>query len=349
MKRLIVCCDGTWNTPDEVAAGRASPTNVTKIAEATAGRDGAGLVQRVYYHRGVGTGRWDHLRGGALGWGLSENIQDAYAFLVQEYEPGDELFLFGFSRGAYTVRSLAGLIRNCGILRREYADRLGQAYALYRRRDEDSNPRAIEARLFRRTYTWEDSGAEVRIRCIGVWDTVGALGIPVGVLSGLTRRVLHLQFHDVMLSSYVDNAFQALAVDERRAPFAPCLWHQQEHARGQRLEQVWFAGVHSNVGGGYPESGLSDLAFLWIKDRAAECGLAFDEEVIQAGVHPDAMGVLRDSRTGVYRIMPECVRTITPSGQGPRFERVAPSVYERAARDPQYSPGNLPPRAGSAG
>ncbi len=347
MKRLIVCCDGTWNTPDQVTAGKASPTNVTKIAEAIATWDGAGILQQVYYHRGVGTGRCDHLRGGALGWGLSANIRDAYRFLVRKYEPGDEIFLFGFSRGAYTVRSLAGLIRNCGLLRREHADRLGQAYALYRRRDEDSNPRAVEARLFRRTYTYEDTGREIRIRCIGVWDTVGSLGIPVGVLGGLTRRVLHLQFHDVKLSSYVDNAFQALAVDERRAAFEPCLWDQQPHARGQRLEQAWFAGVHSNVGGGYAESGLSDLAFLWMKERAAECGVAFDEEFVRAGVHPDVMGRLRNSRTGIYRILPESIRAIAPTEQGPRFERVDPSVAERIAQDPDYRPVNLPRAEGS--
>src|SRR5262249_14352914 len=140
MKRLVVCSDGTWNRPDQVSHGKACPTNVTKIARAIAARTDAGVPQYVYYNRGVGTDWRDHLRGGAFGIGCSETIREAYEYLVRQYEPGDELWFFGFSRGAYTVRSLAGLIRNSGLLRREYADRLDAAYTLYRRRDADSNP-----------------------------------------------------------------------------------------------------------------------------------------------------------------------------------------------------------------
>jgi uncharacterized protein (DUF2235 family) len=118
-KRLIVCCDGTWNTADQAIAGRPSPTNVTKLALSIASEDSAGVRQRVYYHSGVGTSRWERLRGGAFGVGLSRNVFDAYHFLIDNYESGDGLYLFGFSRGAFTARSLAGLVRNCGILRRE--------------------------------------------------------------------------------------------------------------------------------------------------------------------------------------------------------------------------------------
>ena len=292
----------------------------------------------------MGTGQWDRFRGGALGSGLSTNIRQAYRFLIRHYRPGDELLLFGFSRGAYTVRSLAGLIRNCGILRPEHADRLGQGYALYRRRDKDSNPRAIESQLFRRSYSYESQGHQVRIKGIAVWDTVGALGIPVGILGKLTRQILHLQFHDVKLSSFVDNAFQALAIDEHRPPFEPCLWEQQSHAVGQRLEQVWFAGVHSNVGGGYPDSGLSDTALLWLLGRARECGLAFDEEYLRANTQPNPSGVLRNSRTGLYKLLPASHRQLCSGGLAPRFEDIHPSVYERIDRDPTYQPKNLPRR-----
>ena len=152
-KRLVVCCDGTWNTPDQSSAGKATPTNVTKLALAVAPKDGAGVEQRMFYHRGVGTSQYEHILGGGFGYGLGRNVRDTYQFIVENYEPGDELFFFGFSRGAYTARSTAGFVRNSGILRPAYADRIGEAYELYR--DRTVHPRGIEARLFRRTYSFE--------------------------------------------------------------------------------------------------------------------------------------------------------------------------------------------------
>jgi uncharacterized protein (DUF2235 family) len=225
-------------------------------------------------------------------------------FLVDHYHVGDEIFLFGFSRGAYTVRSVVGLIRNCGLLRRRHAGKLDQAYALYRDRSDASHPRAVEAELFRRSFA-----REVRIRFLGVWDTVGALGIPVE-LPGIQLVNTRWQFHDVKLSTSVDNAFQALAIDERRKPFTPAVWEQQPGARAvsQRLEQVWFAGVHSDVGGGYPETGLSDVALTWMRNRAAECGLAVDFDAPGIAVRPDGGAPLHDSMTPYYRLLGELVR-----------------------------------------
>src|SRR3954470_17593333 len=129
-KRLVICCDGTWNTPDQERNGQACPTNVTKFALAVADTADDGKEQRVFYHRGVGTSRSERIRGGAFGFGLSRNVKDAYRFIVDNYEPGDELYLFGFSRGAFTARSTAGFVRNAGILRRECADLVDDAYAL---------------------------------------------------------------------------------------------------------------------------------------------------------------------------------------------------------------------------
>src|SRR5689334_16842720 len=121
-KRIVVCCDGTWNTPDETKGRRDLCTNVAHIAELIAVRDAANREQYVFYDKGVGTdsGVVDTWLGGAFGAGLDQKIQQAYLFVVENYEPGDEVFLFGFSRGAYTARSTAGLIRNCGVLRRQY-------------------------------------------------------------------------------------------------------------------------------------------------------------------------------------------------------------------------------------
>jgi uncharacterized protein (DUF2235 family) len=165
-KRLIVCCDGTWNFADQD-----SKTNVIKVARAIP-KKADGVEQRVYYSPGVGTRRWESLRGGAFGMGLSSNVMDAYRFLIDAYEPGDELYLFGFSRGAFTARSLAGLIRNAGILRQENAHRIKDAWRLYHDRNEKPNGTASE--LFRGTYAYETG-----VHFIGVWDTVGSLGIPV--------------------------------------------------------------------------------------------------------------------------------------------------------------------------
>ncbi|GGR32115.1 DUF2235 domain-containing protein [Streptomyces netropsis] len=315
-KRLIVCCDGTWNLADQL-----SKTNVTKVALAVRPR-AAGVEQRVYYHSGVGTRRWERLRGGAFGMGLSGNVMDAYRFLVGDYEPGDELFLFGFSRGAFTARSLAGLVRNSGILRRENVDRIMDAWALYRDRLE--KPSGTASTLFRRTYAHE-----TEIQFIGVWDTVGALGIPLPGAGGTPnngpwwRKPVDLAnrrwgFHDTELSSWVKGAFHALAVDEQRTPFRPTLWHQKPGAaeNGQELKQVWFTGSHSQVGGGDKETALSDITLLWMVAQAHRYGLEFDTEALsEAGpcdmtpdrgidfeVRPDPMGTVHNSRRGPYRL-----------------------------------------------
>jgi len=342
-KRLVVCCDGTWNTPDEVRDGRPCQTNVTKIARAVVTpQDSQGIEQRVYYRKGVGTGRFDHFRGGALGWGLSHNVQDAYMFVVENYDdPGDEIFLFGFSRGAYTARSVAGLLRNAGLLKREYASKLDAAYELYRDRTDATHPRSVEAELFRKSFA-----REVRIKFIGVWDTVGALGIPVD-FPGVHMINDRWKFHDVQLSTIVDNAFQALAVDEHRKPFTPAIWQQQPAATqaGQRLEQVWFAGVHSDVGGGYPETGLSDIALAWMTARATACGLALDFKAANIYLAPQPHGPMHDSMTWYYRMFGELVRPIPIQ----RYDEGSPVVTnEKAAalaiarlQDPSYQPPNL--------
>ena len=323
-KRLVICCDGTWNTPDQPA-----PTNVSRVALAVAPADGTGREQRMFYHPGVGTRPGERLWGGAFGFGLSRNVCDAYRFLVRTFEPGDELFLLGFSRGAYTVRSLAGMVRNCGILRPEHDDRIGDAYALYRARGSKTHPRSVAAELFRRSYSHE-----TRIRFLGVWDTVGSLGIP---LSGL--RLVNLvnrrwQFHDTELSSSVDAAYQALAIDERRPPFRPTMWHPHATA-GQRVEQVWFSGVHSDVGGGYPERELADISLLWMVERAQACGLAFEPGAF-AGAELDPLGPAHESRTGIYKLMRPYVRPLGSVPGGHEF--AASSAVERHAMIAGYAP-----------
>jgi len=314
------------------------PSNVALVALAVAERDRAGIEQSLFYNKGVGTGMDLRYLGGAFGLGLSTHIKDCYLFLVDNWEPGDEIFLFGFSRGAYTARSLAGLVRNSGILRPRHRSRVSDAFDLYRRRDDPSAPNGTEAELFRRMYS-----EVARIKLIGVWDTVGALGIPNGIpwlpvtwLQFLNRK---WQFHDVKLSSYVDNAFQALAVDERRPQFSATLWEQQEHSEGQLMEQVWFAGTHSNVGGGYADRGLSDLALSWMKTKAEATGLAFDDAKLPGGLNPNPTGELRESKEGIYAKFPDAIRPIGEKANG--NEALAPSVLERMQNLPTYRPPNV--------
>ncbi len=293
--------------PDEHRQGVAAPTNVAKLALAIVTGDESG--QALFYEPGVGTNPDERLLGGAFGYGLSRNVQRCYRFLALNYQPGDELYLFGFSRGAYTARSLAGLIRNCGILRAEHVDQVDEAFAFYRDRTSQSHPSAVASQLFRGMYSHEDED----IHFIGVWDTVGALGIPSELpeWDWLSKRVTGWErlwgFHDTDLSSHVRYAYHAVAIDERRAPFRPTLWTQREPVAGQTLEQVWFAGVHTEVGGGSRDTSLSDIALLWMAQRATDCGLELKPGLLQVG-SPDAVGApvpnyagpIVDSRRGVY-------------------------------------------------
>lgn len=345
MKRLIICCDGTWNSADQVKNGELAPTNVLRIASRVAKRDGP-VPQIVYYDQGVGTGNvLDRLTGGAFGHGLEDNIHDAYRFLVGNYEAGDELFLFGFSRGAFTVRSITGMIRKCGILRRDVVTRYPEALTLYRdaQRPDDPGPTG-----FRDRYSVTGTG-DIPVKLIGVWDTVGSLGIPLRGLRWLTRS--QYQFHDTELSGTVAHAYHALAVDEHRAPFEPALW-QHKPKPPQVVEQVWFAGVHSDVGGGYGRSGATDITLGWMLDKARGADLALDGPTISAyPLSPDPVAPLHDSKTGLYRLTRGIDRPIGLTARDPKKPRaprrpdptqsVHSSVRDRWDKDPKYRPAAL--------
>lgn len=288
MKRLVVCCDGTWST-----LAKDVLTNVALTARSIAGRDADGNAQIVYYDDGVGVevGRMD-MFSAAFGRGLDYKVQEAYEYLTLNYEPGDQLYFFGYSRGAYTVRSLTGLVRKCGILKREHADKTAAALKLYRQRDISAD--AQEAIDFRNNFAaaWPKldgagmqtvmSGTtyDLRICYVGVWDTVGALGIPRKVpFAGAVNK--KYEFHDLALSRAVLNARQAIAIDERRDPFAPALWTNLEAFnvpdQPKRVEQLWFPGNHGCVGGaGCDEGKLSGAALDWIAQGAERTGLVFD-------------------------------------------------------------------------
>lgn len=340
MRNLVICLDGTWNTPDQRDRGRQIPSNVVKMARAVATRTATPLPpQVVYYDTGVGTrGVLDRFIGGVTGYGISENIRAAYRWLIEHFRHDDRIFLFGFSRGAYSVRSLAGLIGICGIPQQyegSLDDVVKQAYAIYR----DKKPRSRNTKANR--FVERTNANRADLHFIGVWDTVGALGVPTrGPIGWWTRR--RSGFHDVNLGSHIKHAFHALAINERRGPFQPALWSATTNS-SRVVVQAWFPGVHSNIGGGYVDNGLSDRALLWMIYNANAHGLCFDENYINLSLRPNWFGELRDSLQLHYHLMlwnrprDREIRSVSPA-----TEHLHVSVRERW--HDVTKPDNPPPR-----
>ena len=352
-RRLIICCDGTWNWPESKRE-----TNVVRMVRSLKPvdeRNGSKVAQIIHYHQGVGTGNFlDRLVGGGAGVGLSASVKACYGFLADNYRKGDEIFLFGFSRGAFVVRSLAGLIGEIGMMRKAEMARFAEVWDWYCQGKEarDGDRATLDALA-------ENRYRHVDIECIGVWDTVGALGIPGTRLCAQTY-----EFHDTSLGPHVRHAFQALAIDEQRGNFQGAVWvpykadrrkrgrpvqepRQEEHpeqqgAERQVLKQMWFPGVHSNVGGGYPQHGLSDTAFIWMLVQL-EALLGFDEcNIASALDNADSercpLGKLEDSRTLFWKLI--ACPVPRPVGIISETERVHGSAWERKG-DPQVPDGDL--------
>ena len=282
-KRLVVCCDGTWqNQNNEI------PTNVFKLAQAVKpiAKHQEEINQVLYYDPGIGAieketgGSWvkntlDLLKrfgGGAFGWWIDEKIRSAYIFLCLNYLPGDEIYLFGFSRGAYTVRSLAGLINCAGLLKRPDINKTAEAYRIYRLRDPQQRQRnAID-------FCDRHQTQRVELKFLGCWDTVGALGVPNLIpwlpIDKIFQR--KYKFHDFKLSPIVENARHAIAIDEIKPAFEVAIMEASANFEGT-LKQVWFPGNHGCVGGGTAETiGLSNAALKWMADEASQLGLDLD-------------------------------------------------------------------------
>jgi uncharacterized protein (DUF2235 family) len=336
MKRIITCSDGTWNKPGEEDNGQMTQTNVQKIFELIHKTDVTNnIIQIKFYDEGVGSegNSIQKIMGGATGAGLDEKILDAYKFIVWNFEEGDELYLFGFSRGAYTARSLAGLIRTCGIVKDYNLLLINEAYAIYRNRDHKTadHKDALDFKA--------KNSHDPHIKFVGVWDTVGALGIPLESFRLINKK--KYSFHDVQLSSTIDNAFQALAIDEHREQFEPSIWLQspkiKEHNPNQKLEQVWFAGAHSDVGGGYSQTGLSDITLLWMIEKAISTGLSIKQPT---NLSPNYCGTLHNSRTGFYKLTPPYYRPIDLANPISN-EALSPSATERMNdKNCDYKPEN---------
>jgi uncharacterized protein (DUF2235 family) len=315
-KKIILCADGTWNTPHGPAA-QPEDTNVRKIYELVLDDPS----QLKYYDSGVGTDGtpFEHFFGGSMGAGLFQKIQDGYGFLSYVWDPGDEIYIFGFSRGAYTARSLGGMIASFGVpnknLDNQTVKRIFDAYRITDRTQRLAAKNALNA----------DYGlADVTIR---------------GHLFGEFDQEKY-GFLDTTLNPCIEKAFHAIAIDERRASFLPTLWSNPDgtpRANDDKVQQVWFPGVHCDVGGSYAQTQLSNITLRWMIDNAKAQGLLFDDAAVDACISPkpfDPKGPAHDE----WKIIPWGLskhRTI------PANAVLSNTVRIRIEQDPTYRPENL--------
>ncbi len=319
MKRIVICCDGTGNEYGQ---------NNTNVVETYA------LVEKnesqyAYYDPGVGTGGWEYnevtgnlraISDKATGVGLQRNVEDAYRYLMGCYESGDQIYLFGFSRGAFTVRSLAGMLYKCGLLTAGHENLIEYASKIYNTHGNDDI-----AKGFRDTFC-----QRCPIQFIGVWDTVESLALNAGK-----------KWHDASLNPDVSYGYHALSIDEERCDFQPALWDETNTHKGQVIQQVWFAGVHSDVGGWYDERGLSNIALHWILEKSVACGLKINQSALSTR-KPDPDGQMHQSFTGLWKIRGTCKRKI------PEGALIHNSVFERIRirrirnSNEEYNPNNIP-------
>jgi hypothetical protein len=354
-KRIILLLDGTWNDSDFGA----QDTNIVRIRDMIArslwaendappatsspapaaprqtigsstqsavgpvtSKTFANVDNIVFYERGVGTGAFlNRFFGGALGEGLDGNIRRAYKFLSFHYVPGDQIFVFGFSRGAFTARSLVGYIHAAGLLKRDDCtpELERNAWEFYRRSPNDRLPGVWSSLT-----PFMHDRSELRIACLGVFDTVGALGIPFPQFKVFNRDTY--EFHDVELCAITDVNLHALAIDEQRPPFEPTLWRRSKFKNFKTaVEQVWFSGAHADIGGGYVDEerripdglhSLDDLTLDWMIKRIRHYFRDFP--ISDAGwsgltselVRKAAISVQHQSRADYYLALPRALRSL---------------------------------------
>jgi uncharacterized protein (DUF2235 family) len=353
-KRLAVFLDGTWNVVGD-------NTNVWRLRSLCAPADSAGTAQLAYYERGV-----NGFLGGLYGKGLDQNITEAYQWLIDNYEPDDDIFIFGFSRGAYTARSLAGFIAKCGLLKAGAPRGVKQLYKRYRRANERTLWALLDAQengslgdaTLEEQWMLKYSMA-IHIKLVGVWDTVGELGIPLFSIPGISRSTLG--FLTTGLRRPIDFGFHALAIDEHRRAFSPTLWTVKtlndpdaDTAPPRPLssvEQRWFVGAHADVGGGYESDLLPQLPLRWIMKKASLHGLAFrydvdlDGDALKAPVHDSyrtfMYGIYHWFSASYYRPIAEAPKVVEDGTESSVNETIDASVFARWNKDVTYRPPNL--------
>lgn len=329
MKRIVICADGTWNRPEKDLS-KDFPTNVLKLARAISPLGADKTPQQVFYDWGVGS-YYNTVVGGATGKGLHKNIMDDYRYIVQNYSPGDEIYLFGFSRGSYTIRSLCGLIYNCGIVKRPDAALIQQAFSHYKKSGDAYSPKGSASVAFRRKHSHRSR----QIQFVGVWDTVGAMGIPISFLGLFDDQD---EFYDTKIGPNISIARHALAIDEHRSDFEPTIWNPQKN---MDLLQVWFSGAHANIGGSYkPDqdgSLLSDYPLDWMLREATKAGLKI-ESYLKTRIKKNPLATLHNSRRSFYRVKKKFYRPIKQENSPVLIHQ---SVKLRWDQDKKYRPSNL--------
>lgn len=264
MKNIVVFSDGTGQD-----GGQGHNTNVYKLFNLILDRS---EEQISFYDKGLGTG-WRKASGNILGRGFAKNVRECYEFIFQNYQNGDNIFLFGFSRGAATVRSLSGFIHNFGILPRSRIELIKRAWKIYEIRNHEKRKKKAKEFIKNNHTMWAE------IKFLGVWDTVAALGVPNSKIDWMLDRLIPHGFHDYKLSDSVLNAYHAVAIDDRWKAFHPILFNpldssgQDNQKPKQTLKQVWFMGMHTDVGGGYDQKFLSDIPLEWMVQNAVKHGL----------------------------------------------------------------------------
>ena len=320
-KNIVICCDGTGN---EYGTNN---TNVVVTYEFAKGIDG----QLAFYDPGVGTGGWEYQEGTgkiravnemATGKGVQINVNDAYRFLMDYYEPGDKLYLFGFSRGAFTARSLAGMLYKVGLLGPEHENLVEYATKLYNTNPAEDDMNEEVSAGFKKTFS-----ITCPVHFIGVWDTVDS------TILGEGRR-----FTNGLLNPEVSHGYHAMSIDERRKDFPVFQWeHPNTESAARSVQQVWFPGVHSDVGGWYEQRGLANGALRWMMSKAVKHGLKIDMTKLADGKYkPDALDQIHNSRSGFWRLRSSRTRKIA---SGTLFHR---SVEQRLSGNVGYNPKNLP-------
>ncbi|MFE6833414.1 DUF2235 domain-containing protein [Streptomyces sp. NPDC057705] len=349
MKRLAVYIDGTWNIPH-------SNTNIWRMNLLTALHE-TETTQLAFYHQGIGRDVSDRLRG-AFGKGINGSVRNCYSWIMENYCPGDQLFIFGFSRGAYIARSLTGFIERCGLLRPGTPLTVPELFERYRTVPASksiSDPEGREEQWpIHRDADLKRHSQKVQIDFLGVWDTVRYHDLPLGSVRGLSRS--QNLFHAVHPGSATRRVYQALAVDEHRFAYRHELLfpHVADDAVAVPVvEQRWFPGDHSNVGGGHKNDTLALLSLAWMQESAAACGLEFKERVVLHG--DEHLGPVHDSFSsflgGAYRALPRNRRHLRDIGSAENVGSAAPaqlmsevvdaSVFDRWRQDPEYRPRNI--------
>lgn len=361
-RNIVLCSDGTGSSGTDWQG-----SNVWKTFKGASRHDALEPRQLVFYDEGVGTSSFSVKKalGGAVGLGLGKNIRELYTSLAKNYRPGDKIFIFGFSRGAFTARSLAGMIADIGVVSRhgaggrelsneELDDLVEAAYKGYRSKSLRKGVAGLRQKC---------EVHDARIHFVGVWDTVDAIGVPFDELRAVVYWIARrfIRPHNFQLNDKTDNIYQALAIDEDRQTFSPDVLKEpspeEQARRGLKIEQVWFSGAHTNVGGGYPRQGMSDVALDWMMCRAERCGLRFTPEARAATRRDmDVHGTLYDSRSGpsaIYRYLARNVGQLTAdagrigSAAEPVVEqpkaKIHVTVMDRCGRaTADYAPINLP-------